>query len=96
MRLDDSYDMFESSYIQNHDLFENKFVKFQEIVVAVVNEEVRISFKEEELIMYIVRNDKGKDKQAAFNNLDGFNINRETCSSCKTADRKFRHLSIKC
>ena len=28
MRLDDSYDIFESSYIQNHDLFENKFVKF--------------------------------------------------------------------
>ena len=28
MRLDDSYDMFESSYTQNHNLFENKFVKF--------------------------------------------------------------------
>ena len=28
IRLDDSYDMFESSYTQNHDLFENKFVKF--------------------------------------------------------------------
>ena len=28
MRLDDSYDMFESSYTQNHDLFKNKFVKF--------------------------------------------------------------------
>ena len=28
IRLNDSYDMFESSYIQNHDLFENKFVKF--------------------------------------------------------------------
>ena len=28
IRLDDSYDMFESSYTQNHDLFKNKFVKF--------------------------------------------------------------------
>ena len=28
IRLDDSYNMFELSYIQNHDLFENKFVKF--------------------------------------------------------------------
>ena len=28
MKLDDSYDMFESSYIQNYNLFENKFVKF--------------------------------------------------------------------
>ena len=28
MKLDDSYDMFESSYIQNHNLFKNKFVKF--------------------------------------------------------------------
>ena len=28
IRLDDSYDMFESSYTQNYDLFENKFVKF--------------------------------------------------------------------
>ena len=28
IRLDDSYDMFESSYTQNHDLFEDKFVKF--------------------------------------------------------------------
>ena len=28
MKLDDSYDMFESSYTQNHDFFENKFVKF--------------------------------------------------------------------
>ena len=28
IRLDDSYDMFESSYTQNHNLFKNKFVKF--------------------------------------------------------------------
>ena len=62
MKLDDSYDIFESSYTQNHDLFENKFVKFQEIIVIVVNEEVRIFFKEEELIIYIARNDKSKDK----------------------------------
>ena len=88
--------MFESSYTQNHDLFKNKFVKFQEIIVIAVNEEVRISFKEEELIIYIVRNDKSKDKQATFNNLDDSNINREICSSCKVTDRKFRHLSIKC
>ena len=96
MRLDDSYDMFESSYTQNHDLFENKSVKFQEVVVTAVNEEVRISFKEEELIMYVARNDKGKGKQATFNNLGGSNINRETCFSCKAANRKFRHLSVKC
>ena len=96
MRLDDSYDMFESSYTQNHDLFENKFVKFQEVVVVAVNEEVRISFKEGELIMYVARNGKGKGKQAAFNNLGGSDINRETCSSCKVANRKFRYLSVKC
>ena len=66
MRLDDSYDMFESSYTQNHNLFEDKFVKFQRVVVIVVNEEVRISFKEEELIIYIARNDKNKDKQAKY------------------------------
>ena len=96
MKLDDSYDMFESSYIQNHDLFEDKFVKFQEVIVIVVNEEVRIFFKEEELIIYIARNDKSKDKQATFNNLDDFNINREIYSSCKTANRKFRYFSIKC
>ena len=64
--------------------------------MVVVNEEVRIFFKEKELIIYIARNDKSKDKQATFNNLDDFNINRETCSSCKTANRKFRYLSIKC
>ena len=46
--------------------------------------------------MYIVRNDKGKGKQATFNNLDDSDINRETCSSCKTADRKFRYSFIKC
>ena len=63
--------------------------------MIVVNEEVRISFKEEELIIYVAYNDKGKDKQATFNNLDDFNINREIYSSCKTADRKFRHLFIK-
>ena len=61
-----------------------------------MNEEVRISFKEEELIIYIVWNDKGKGKQAAFNNLGDSNINRETCSSYKTANRKFRHFPIKC
>ena len=61
-----------------------------------MNEEVRISFKEEELIIYIVRNDKSKGKQAAFNNLDDSNINREICSSCKITNRKFRHLFIKC
>ena len=87
--------MFESSYTQNHDLFENKFVKFQEIVVIVVNEEVKIFFKEEELVIYVTRNDKSKDKQAAFNNFDDFNINREICSSCKVANRKFRHFLIK-
>ena len=63
--------------------------------MIVVNEEVRIFFKEKELIIYIARNDKGKDKQAAFNNLNDSNINRETCSSCKVADRKFRHFPIK-
>ena len=64
--------------------------------MIVVNEEVRISFKEEELIIYIVRNDKSKDKQATFNNLDDFNINREICSSCKTVNHKFRYFFIKC
>ena len=96
MRLDDSYNIFESSYIQNHDLFEDKFVKFQEIIVIVVNEEVRIFFKEEKLIIYIARNDKSKDKQATFKNLDDFNINREIYSSCKIVNRKFRHLFVKC
>ena len=96
MRLDDSYDMFESSYTQNHDLFKNKFVKFQEVIVIVVNEEVRISFKEEELIIYVAYNDKNKDKQATFNNLDDSNINREICSSCKIANHKFKYLFIKC
>ena len=61
-----------------------------------MNEEVRISFKEEELIIYVARNDKSKDKQAAFNNLDDSDINRETCFSCKVVDRKFRHFLIKC
>ena len=61
-----------------------------------VNEEVRISFKEEELIIYIARNDKSKDKQATFNNLDDFDINREICFSCKAANRKFRYFFIKC
>ena len=61
-----------------------------------MNEEARIFFKEEELIIYIVRNDKSKDKQAAFNNLGDSNINREICSSCKIANRKFRYPSIKC
>ena len=46
--------------------------------------------------MYIARNDKSKGKQAAFNNLDGSDINRENYSSCKIADRKFRYLSVKC
>ena len=64
--------------------------------MIVVNEEVRISFKEGELIIYIVRNDKNKDKQAAFNNLDDSDINRKIYSSCKIADRKFRYFSIKC
>ena len=64
--------------------------------MIVVNEEVRIFFKEEELIIYIARNDKSKDKQAAFNNLDDSNINREIYSSCKVVDRKFRHLFVKC
>ena len=61
-----------------------------------MNEDVRIFFKEEEWIIYIARNDKSKGKQATFNNLDDSNINREICSSCKIANRKFRHLSIKC
>ena len=64
--------------------------------MVVVNEEVRIFFKEEELIIYIARNDKSKDKQATFNNLDDSNINREIYSSCKIANRKFRYLFIKC
>ena len=64
--------------------------------MIVINEEVRISFKEEELIIYIARNDKSKDKQTTFNNLDDFNINREIYSSCKAANRKFRHFPIKC
>ena len=64
--------------------------------MIVVNEEVRIFFKEEELIIYVVRNDKNKDKQATFNNLDDSDINREIYLSCKTANRKFRHFLIKC
>ena len=64
--------------------------------MIVVNEEVKISFKEEELIIYIVHNDKSKDKQATFNNLDDSNINREIYSSCKIVNRKFRYFFIKC
>ena len=64
--------------------------------MIVVNEEVRISFKEEKLIIYIVYNDKGKDKQAAFNNLGDSDINREICFSYKIANRKFRHFFVKC
>ena len=64
--------------------------------MIVVNEEVRIFFKEEELIIYIARNDKSKDKQATFNNLDDSNINCEIYSSCKIINRKFKYLSIKC
>ena len=64
--------------------------------MVVVNEEVRIFFKEGGLIIYVVRNDKGKGKQAAFNNLGDSDINREICSSCKAANRKFRHFSVKC
>ena len=64
--------------------------------MIVVNEEVRISFKEEELIIYIARNDKSKGKQAAFNNPGGSDTNREICPSYKTANRKFRYPSIKC
>ena len=64
--------------------------------MIVVNEEVKIFFKEGELIIYVARNDKSKDKQAAFNNLDDSDINRKTYSSCKTANRKFRYFSIKC
>ena len=63
--------------------------------MIVVNKEVRIFFKEEELVIYIARNNKSKGKQAAFNNLGDSNINREICSSCKAADRKFRYLFIK-
>ena len=61
-----------------------------------MNKEVRIFFKEEELIIYVVRNDKNKDKQATFNNLGDSDINREIYSSCKVTNRKFRYLSIKC
>ena len=64
--------------------------------MIVVNEKVRISFKEEKLIIYIVYNDKDKDKQATFNNLDDSDINREIYFSYKIADRKFRHFSVKC
>ena len=64
--------------------------------MVVVNEEVRIFFKEEELIIYVARNDKSKDKQAAFNNLDDSDINRETCFSYKVTNRKFRYSSVKC
>ena len=61
-----------------------------------MNEEVKIFFKEEELIIYVARNDKSKDKQATFNNLDDSDINREIYSSCKIADHKFRYFSVKC
>ena len=64
--------------------------------MIVVNEEVRIFFKEEELIIYIAYNDKSKDKQTTFNNLGDSNINREIYSSYKIANRKFRYFFIKC
>ena len=96
MGLGDSYDMFESSYTQNHDLLGDKSVKFQEVVVAAVNEEARISSKEGGLAMYAARNGKGKGKQAASNNPGGSDTNRETCPPCKAAGRKFRHPPAKC
>ena len=98
MGLGDSYDMFESSYTQNHDLFGDKAVKFQEVVVAAVNEEARISSKEGTggLAMYAARNGKGKGKQAASNNSGGSEGNREICHPCKAAGRKYRHPPAKC
>ena len=62
MRLGDAYDMFESSYTQNHDLFGDKAVRFQKVIVAAINEEARISSKEGGLVIYAARNGKGKGK----------------------------------
>lgn len=96
MGLGESYDMFESSYTQNHELFGDKAVKFQEVVVAAVNEEARISSKEGGLAMYAARNGKGKGKQSASNHDHNSESHRETCGLCKSQGRKYRHPPDKC
>ena len=77
-------------------LYDSKTIKFNLIIYDAMNEKRRmLAIKEDDVIMLIHRNNK--DKQFVKDDSDDFNsINRETYISYKTADRKFKHLSIKC
>ena len=100
MGLGDSFDVFVTTYTQTHELYDDKAVKFDEVIYAAVNEETRLlSSKDGGVAMYAVRNGsgKGKGKQSArHHEAGGSETNRETCPPCKAAGRKFRHPPAKC
>ncbi|KAF6238819.1 hypothetical protein HO173_003326 [Letharia columbiana] len=98
--LGDSFNIFVTTYIQTHELYDDKAVKFDEVIYTAVNKKTRLlSSKDGDIAIYTARNgsDKGKGKQSArHHKTGGSEANRETCFLCKAAGRKFRHPPAKC
>ena len=77
-------------------LYESNAINFDLIIHDIMNEERRLlAIKEGDVVMFIHRNDK--NKQSVKGGFDDFDfINREIYVFYKAADRKFKHLFVKC
>ena len=76
--------------------YNSKIIKFDLIIHDVINKERRIlAVKKDDVIMFVYRNDKGK--QFVKGDFDDFNfINREIYVFYKIVNRKFKHFFVKC
>ena len=98
MKLDETYDVFMTIYIQIYMLYNSNVIKFDLIIYNVMNEKrYMLVIKKNNIIILAHRNNNNKDKQFVKSDSDDSNfINRETYTFYKIANRKFKHPFIKC
>ena len=95
--LSDSYNVFVTTYIQTHMLYDIGAVKFDEVTKFAINEERRMlsSDSETAILTYRPKN-KAKEKSKSAYSYNNSEYNRETYGLCKAAGRKYRHPPTKC
>ena len=85
-------DLFFIKFDNFFKIFIKIFIKFNKIILAVVNEERRILSIDFNIVILIYRNNKDKDK---FTKSANDNNNRETYFSYKATNRKYRYFFVK-
>ena len=94
INFENVFEIFISIYIQIYIFFNNCIIKFDEIIQIVINEKRRIFLFNINIIIFIYRINKNKEKNFVKKNFDN-NNNREFYPFCKIINKKFKYFLIK-